>query len=288
MFLCCAKQPFSEVGALLNMQAKTVEWIYYAQGEKQLNLRKNYAQVRRLGIDEIAHRKGKGDFCCVLTDLNKNIQLDILPDRKKATLITHFQLLDDDFCQQIQAVSCDIWESYILASQQCFPNASITIDRFHVVKALNQSLGSHRKYLRKTFPKEPVFKDIKWTLFKARLCPREEENLPVTFQKNTALEQLVTLRNKFHHLFETAPNAKGLYHQLSQWKEEAERVAIPVLNKFLKTLKNWQQFIANFAESRLTNAATEGLNNIIRYIKRISFGLPNFQHLRLRVLFNYL
>ncbi|WP_425423219.1 transposase [Spirosoma spitsbergense] len=34
----------------------------------------------------------------------------------------------------------------------------------------------------------------------------------------------------------------------------------------------------------MTNAVTEGLNNVIRYVKRISYGLPNFAHLRLRVL----
>ena len=64
-------------------------------------------------------------------------------------------------------------------------------------------------------------------------------------------------------------------------------LALPVLAPFLKTLANWQEHIANFAESRLTNAATEGLNNIIRYVKRISFGLPNFEHMRLRVLLNH-
>lgn len=85
VFMCCAKQPFSEVVALLNIHSKTVERIYYQQGARQLNLLAKYAQVRCLGIDEIAHRKGKGDFCCVLTDLDRQIQLDILLNRKKET-----------------------------------------------------------------------------------------------------------------------------------------------------------------------------------------------------------
>jgi transposase len=53
---------------------------------------------------------------------------------------------------------------------------------------------------------------------------------------------------------------------------------------FIQTLSNWLRPIANFAHQGLTNAATEGLNNVIRYVKRISYGLPNFEHLRLRVL----
>jgi transposase len=29
---------------------------------------------------------------------------------------------------------------------------------------------------------------------------------------------------------------------------------------------------------------TEGLNNLVRSIRRCAFGMPNFQHLRLRVM----
>lgn len=286
-FLCCAKQPFSEVGSLLNINAKTVERMYYEYGESELNLPEKYGQVRRLGIDEISHRKGKGDYCCVLTDLDRNIQLDILPNRKKATIIAHFEALGIDFCRQIEEVSCDIWEPYIQASRQCFPQATIIIARFHVVKALNESLDTHRKSLRKNFPKEQIFKSIKWEIFKSKVSATEEDKLQATFKQDVTLEKLVTLRNEFNNLFEIAPDAKWLNEQLTQWKHKAQSLAIPVIDKFLKTLGNWQQYIANFAFTRLTNAATEGLNNIIRYFKRISFGIPNFQHMRLRVLLNY-
>lgn len=155
-----------------------------------------------------------------------------------------------------------------------------------MVKALNESIDSYRKSLRKTFANEAVFKDIKWALFKQELSEVETENLRVAFKKNVALEELVSLRNQFHNLFEIAPNAMWLNDQLNIWSQDAQNLAMPVLNKFLKTLKKWQQYIANFAESGLTNVATEGLNNIIRYFKRIYFGVPNFEHIRLRVLLN--
>jgi len=52
IFDCCAKQPFTEVGALLDVNAKTVERIYYRQVQDSLDLPARYAAVRRLGIDE--------------------------------------------------------------------------------------------------------------------------------------------------------------------------------------------------------------------------------------------
>ena len=284
IFLCCAKQPFTAVGSLLNIQAKTVERIYYEQGERQLQLAEKYAQVRRLGIDELAHRKGKKAFCCVLTDLDKNQQLDILPDRKKTTLIAHFEALGPDFCAQIESVSCAVFPPYIQVIEHCFPQACLVLDRFHIVKVINNALDTYRKNLRKEFPKEKVFKDIKWLLFKSRLTETEQQDLQAAFQKDKRLESLLVIRNKFHCLFDLAPTATWLYEELSVWKTEAEALHFTCLAPFFKTLTNWQQYIANFAATKLTNAATEGLNNIIRYVKRISFGLPNFQHMRLRVL----
>ena len=286
IFLSCAKQPFTEVGALLNMIPKTVERIYYEYGQQKLNLAARYAQVRRLGIDEIAHRKGKADYCCVLTDLDRNIQLDILPDRKKETLLAHFELLGNAFCQQIQAVSFDMWRPYLAVSQHCFPNARLVIDRFHVVKALNQTLDQYRQQLRKKNPNETAFTHIKWALFKKEHLPQEAQKMQAAFEQAPELEELVGLRNHFHALFEIAPTAQWLQQQLTIWKQEAQALALPILDPFLKTLANWLPYVANFGENRLTNAATEGLNNIIRYVKRISFGLPNFQHMRLRVLLN--
>ena len=68
------------------------------------------------------------------------------------------------------------------------------------------------------------------------------------------------------------------------WAEQAIKLELPTMNKFVKTLKNWTENIASYANTYVTNAVTEGLNNLIRHVKRISFGMPNFEHLRLRVL----
>lgn len=44
-----------------------------------INIPERYRQVSRLGIDEHSHRKGKKDYLCILTDLDKGIIIDILP-----------------------------------------------------------------------------------------------------------------------------------------------------------------------------------------------------------------
>jgi transposase len=118
--------------------------------------------------------------------------------------------------------------------------------------------------LRKEHPQQEVFKDIKWVLFKSKIDLQQQQKLDDAFKKAPLLEELVTLRNQFNNLFDIAPNALWLNQQLDIWHKESSQLALPAIGKFLKTLKNWQILIANFAENKLTNAATEGLNNLIR------------------------
>ena len=286
IFELCKKQSFTQVGTLVNLSYKTVERLFYKEAEKQVDIKKRYAQVRKLGIDEIAHRKGKKDYACVLVDLERGIQLDVLPNRKKDTLIAHFQSLGEEFCQQIEVVCSDIWKTYINVAKELFPNAEIVIDRFHVVKALNEVLDTLRKKLRREFKNEDCFKSIKWKLFKpSEKCDSDDfALLQNAFDKSWLLEEIYQLRNTFNSMFDVAKNKKQLEQELDYWIEFASQLNFESLNNFIKTLSKWKTPIAAFATQRVTNAATEGLNNYLRYFKRISFGLPNFQHMRLRIL----
>ena len=286
VFEMCEKQAFTQVGALLNMGVKTVERLFYALAEQVVDLPQRYAQVRQLGIDEVAHRKGKASYVCVLTDLERGIQLDVLPDRRKETIIAHFQSLGADFCQQIQVVACDMWAPYSQVAAACFPQAQTVIDRFHVVKLLNQVLDTERKKLRETEPAETCFKHLKWLLFKqADHCSTDQKTkLAQALSKAPVLAQLHQLRGAFHHLFEEATTKKALHTGLSQWLMQARLLRCDALDKFTKTLARWQDSIAAFADGRVTNAVTEGLNNYLRYMQRISFGLSNFKNMRMRIL----
>lgn len=286
IFEMCAKQPFTEVAALIGLSHKTVERLYYDVAEHQIDLAGRYARVRKIGIDEVAHRKGTRDFVCVLTDLERGVQLDILPDRRKETLEAHFEALGPVFCAQITVVAMDMWRPYRDVAEQCFPNAEVVIDRFHVVKALNDALDAIRKRLRREHADVACFKHIKWALFKrADVCSADEQKrLAEAFAESPLLGDAYRLRNAFHALMDTSRDRAALASELELWSHEAEQLGSAAVNRFVGTLRRWLAPISAFASTGLTNAVTEGLNNYLRYFKRISFGLPNFAHMRIRVL----
>jgi transposase len=125
---------------------------------------------------------------------------------------------------------------------------------------------------------------MRWDLFKARPTTAQQVRLQAAFAFSPLLGQLVSLRDNFHLRFASANSPDELEHSLTEWIIEAKTFRQRSLIDFIHTLSNWLRPIANFAHQGLTNAATEGLNNVIRYVKRISYGLPKFEHLRLRVL----
>ncbi|NER04415.1 MAG: ISL3 family transposase [Okeania sp. SIO3C4] len=286
MFLICRKQSYQEAAAILNMHSKTLERSVLSTCQKRADLASRYAQVRRLGIDEQSHRKGKKDYLCILTDLDRGRIVDILESRKKEDLIAHFQSLGKDFCEQITDVSCDYWQAYISVAETCFPNATIVLDRFHVVKLLNDCLDTFRKSLRKKYPDNLHYRRLKWILYKQyhRLSDSELDDLEAAFEDCPTLKEIYWTREAFHHLLDNHTEVEQVLEKIEVWEKERKEDIKKVFEPFCKTLKNTKKYIANYVKNNLSNAVTEGLNNLIRSIRRAAFGMPNFEHLRWRAL----
>ena len=96
--------------------------------------------MRRLGIDEIALRKGKRAFVLILSDLDTGKVLDVLSKRTKKKLRKRLKQLSEAQRARIQEVSLDMWEPYMDVCEELLPNARITVDRFHVMQAINNEL----------------------------------------------------------------------------------------------------------------------------------------------------
>lgn len=292
MFLISQHQDYQSTGAILNINAKTVERAVLSKCEQLIDssLPKNYEQVRVLGIDEQSYKKGKKDYVCVLTDLQRGTYLDILPNRKKETLLTHFKSLGETFCNQITEVSCDCWDTYINVAKECFPNADIVLDRFHFTKQLNESL---KKYLKETESTlKPLLKDKKdFSKLKKivniqfhLLSDQQLDLLEFAFEKDEKLKEIYFNREEFHRILDNTTEKEIALQKIDNWIKTTTEKQFSYFDDFINSLKNTKNYIANYVKNRVSNAVTEGLNNVLRVIKRFSYGMPNFKNLRLRTL----
>ncbi|MCG4586728.1 transposase, partial [Anaerosalibacter bizertensis] len=72
--------------------------------------------------------------------------------------------------------------------------------------------------------------------------------------------------------------------ELAKWIQNAESSGIPEFEKCAATYRRWHKEIKNAFKYGYTNGPTEGFNNKIKVLKRISFGLKNFYRFRNRIL----
>lgn len=285
VFELSAKQPFTEVGALVDMNAKTVERIFYGQTSAPDYSR--YAGVRRLGIDEISFRKGKGDYLCVLTDLDTGQTIDILRDRKKESLVAHFQGImvnGRPFCEQVVAVSCDFWGPFLDIAKTLFTNATVVGDRFHWTCHLNEAINKLRRDLRKEHPKEDIFKNIKWALFKQedKASPEQKEQLAKSFELSPLLKEVYECKVALQNLFDQDLSFDRAVEKVKKWMEQARAIKQESLSEFVAFLERHFDPITNFFKQKISNAKTEGNNNLLRTVKRMTFNMTNFNNFKAR------
>lgn len=259
-----------------------------ARSLSQVNL---WEGVRALGIDEIALYKGRGNYVCVLVNLETGQILDLLEDRTKAFLIKYFQSRGEGFCNQIEVFSCDLWDGYVGAAEACFPKAEIVLDRFHFFAQLQKALDNTRKALRRSLPEEQDLKSLKWTLIRPaeNLEAEQKQQLDKILENPQflTLKQAYQAKESFRAICEADITPQEAETKLDQWSQEQKALDHQFLNVFLKTFHRWKKYILNYFNERWSNGIVEGINNRIKMIKRRAFGFQIFERFRLRILVEF-
>ncbi len=87
----------------------------------------------------------KDKYAFVMLDFKELKIVDVLPSRHKYKLEKYFSRIPLSKRKQVLAVTMDMWETYKILAQTCFPNAIIAIDSFHVIKMINEAVQTIRK-----------------------------------------------------------------------------------------------------------------------------------------------
>lgn len=153
---------------------------------------------------------------------------------------------------------------------------------------MNKALDSYRKYLRRSNKEEEDFKKLKWKLIKRtkKLSVQEAKDLQKAFKKDSSLEKLYDFRNELQTIFDKCNSVKQAELSVNEWLNRAIKFDNKYLNKFIELFNRHRDNIMNYFKTRITSAAVEGKNNLLRTIKRFTFNMTNFEYFnfKLRVL----
>ena len=237
-----------------------------------------------LSIDEFKGNAGNQKFQAILTDAKNKKLVDILPDRSQRTLSEYFQGIQNR--KDVRYFVMDMNQVYRDLARTYLPNATIVIDRFHVVRYVTWALENVRKRIQKDMHKEKrrYFKRSRRLLLSSREKLKEEqmEALEVMLQQSSDLATAYHLKEVFYE-FMRSQNRADATKQLRRFINLAQNSQLNEFKACLTMLGNWSKYILNAIDCPYSNGFTEGTNNAIKVIKRNAFGYRNFDNFRNRI-----
>jgi len=257
--------------------------------------------LNTIGIDEIALIKGRDNFVAIITTQQADSHvalLAVLPDRKKETVRQFLETIPKRLWPTMKTVCTDMWDGYVNAVEEfaeAHPEVSVevVIDRFHVAKNYRDCVDKVRKRecrrLKKGLSQEEYeeIKGVMWILRKNNkdLTPDERKKLNRLFDYSPELKLAYTFREELTAIFEMQLTREEAKRRLVKWRDKVRRSVLTCFDKFLTTLENWLDKIANYFVDRLSSSFVEGLNNKVKTTKRRCYGIPRvttlFQRLHL-------
>lgn len=242
--------------------------------------------VTKLGIDEIAERKGRNAYDLIFYNLDTGVPLDVLEKRTQDELLAYFDQLPKAIIGGIEEVCIDMWRPYATAVTEKLSHATLVTDRFHVMNAVNQELKSLKNALKHALPDDA--KACHYPLLKNGddLTDSQREILDNVYVASPQLKEAHQLKEAFREIFDAEYTVAQGAEALQGWITKAEHAGC--FAEAVKTIKNWFDSIVNYFLHRTTNGPAEGINTKIKLIKRMAYGFRNFVNFRLRILAAFL
>lgn len=201
-----------------------------------------------------------------------------IPKRLRSTIHT--------FCS-------DMWQGYLSAITEFIDihpevEAKVVIDRFHVAQTYRDDFDTlRRKELRRLHTELPqaIYQEVghgmHWVLRHNHdhLNDDERGRLRVLFHYTPTLHLAYTLREELTAIFNLDLGLTEGRRRLEKWIDKVECSSLTCFDKFLKTLRNHLDEIANYFDKRASSGFVEGFNNKLKTITRRSYGLKRVDSL---------
>lgn len=295
-------QSMSLIGKHLNVSSNTVIRQLRKYGD---SLRNNYQYLpQHISMDEFKSVKNvSGAMSLMFIDARKHEVIDIVENRQQSYLRDYFLRYSLKARLQVKTVTMDMYSPYIQVVRDCFPNAKMIIDRFHIVQLLNRALNQIRiqemKKIRYTRPTDYTKLKKQW-----KLVLKNESDLNYNdFFTHRLYDGVVSEYVMLEYLLSISPRLEKAYRIVRQLKwalanrrfdyfvtilKESKKEPYPnKIRTSLNTLEKYIDPIKNAFIYTLSNGPIEGMNNKVKNIKRSGYGYRSFINLKNRILISF-
>jgi transposase len=234
--------------------------------------------LRRIGIDEISHRKGH-KYLIVVVDHDQGRLVWATPGRDEAAMSMFFEALGPKRCALLKLVSADAAPWIASVVRRYCPNARLCLDPFHVVAWATDALDQVRRQVwnaaRRT-GRHGVARELKGARFALwknpeNLTRRQETKLASIRHLNEPLFRAYLLKEQLGDILDRRqPNVVRAL--LLGWISWALRSRLPAFVRTAQTIREYLDEIVAYVRWRVTNGLVEGLNTKARLLTRRAYG----------------
>jgi len=256
-----------------------------------------------LSFDEFKKaNNGRGKYAfCIAVPVNKKVIL-LKENRRSNWLRSYFSRVPYESRKRVKAVITDLWVPYRTIVREYFPNPKLIADKFHFLRNLLWAFNDVRVRIMNTYDRKTTeYKFLKkyWKVFNKpdcslskkyyynKLVGRELNELGIhdyASSIDAELEEAFMLKDFFHNNMNALHDKKTTRHFMTEWILMLRGSNLPEFRKLADTFVNWKEEIINGLyirdenEKHYRNGFIEGVNNLIKVIKRLAFGFRNFDN----------
>lgn len=251
--------------------------------------------TEKLSIDEVS--LSKGELYTFVTNKNTKVRnkksvVAVINGTEAKTIQAVLGKISLEKRESVKEVSMDMARNMALAVERSFPNSSMVIDRFHVVRLVMDAMQHLRVKLRwkaieeenmairqakergeKHYPhvlaNGDTLKELlarsKYLLYKFEddWTINQAKRAAVLFEKYPTLKAVYKLTLSFRNIYKNISKSKALT-QFNEWKEKVKAMKIDEFNTVVNSLEYHLDNILNFFDNRSTNANAESFNSKIK------------------------
>lgn len=251
-----------------------------------------------VGLDETLFcREGRyrrKEWCTSIVDVSGGKLLDIVAGRTAAAPAQWLLDQPQHWREKIRWAALDLSGPYRATFDTVLPHAAQVADPFHVIRLANNTVDEVRRRVQnQTLQHRGRKHDPLYRSRKLLLCAHET----ISAAAETKLLGLLEagdphgeVRNAWH----AKETLRGIYDiadpqlgkmTVDQLAVEFQDPFLPMeVNRLGRTLARWSTQTTDWHHARVTNAASEAANNLIKRVKRVAYGFTNFTNYRIRAL----
>jgi transposase len=269
-----------------------------AYGEALIDDPDRFGDVEALGLDETLHvRLGPWrtqQWSTQIVDVFAGQLLDVVEGRSSIGPCEWLTGRSAAWLDGVAWATLDLSGPYRKVFDTMLPDATQVADPFHVTKLANTKLDECRRRVQNETMGHRGRKDD--PLYRCRrLLTKADERLDEKGRtKLLGLLDAGDPRGEVRAAWHAKEVVRSIYdhhnHDLAlafvtRLAGDLQDESCPIEVRSLgRSISNWRRAIAAWHRSHVSNGPTEAVNNLIKRVKRVAFGITNFRNYRIRAL----